>query len=116
MTRNADGPGTAIPGTATTTSATGKGLSQEQRSADSTVPVVFGVLLVAVAGALCDRILVRSCCWCGCAHVHYVQAGGDTTVLERAPRCRPRWRYQIRVTSVLPAAPRLAGQRRRWTA
>ena len=78
--------------------------------------MVAALLLLATGGALFDRLLVRRCCWCGHAHLHYLPAGSATsTSIERAPRCRPHRRYLIEVTDVLPAAV-VAGQRRRGAA
>ena len=79
----------------------------------ATLPLQTAILLLAVAGALFDRLLVRSCVYCGCAHLHYLPVGGETSGIVRAPRCRPSRRYVVEVVDVLPVPATVAGQRRR---
>ena len=73
--------------------------------------VVAAVLLLAAGGALFDRLLVRRCCWCQHAHLHYLPVGAGRSSVERAPRCRPHRRYLVEITDVLPVAL-VSGSRR----
>lgn len=88
----------------------------DQPSCRDRLPVVRAVLLLAVAGALYDRLLVRTCCWCGYAHLHYLPVGGETSGIVRAPRCRPSRRYSVEVVDVLPVALVGGGLRKRGAA
>lgn len=105
MNPNESGPGVTTPRPATSTiSATAKQLDHQQGNRSDASAVVFGWLLRAVLGAIYDRVMVRSCCWCGFAHLHYVPVGTGTTVrIVRSPRCAPHRSYVVEITRVVPA-------------
>jgi hypothetical protein len=91
MTRNASGPRVAVPEPAISTiNAATKQHDQDQRIA---VAVVYGVLLIAMPGAVFDRVMVKSCRWCQYVHLHHIAVGSRTTPIVRSPRCAPHRRY-----------------------
>jgi hypothetical protein len=111
MTANASGPGVAIPRPATTITAPTKAQHPESNP-PGRLPVVFAWQLRAVAGATFDRVMVRACCWCGFAHLHYVPVGSRLEQIVRSPRCARHRHYAIEIVDVIPAAA-VPGQRRR---
>ena len=106
MSLNDDAAGGRLPGGVSTNHH-----QHPQATSADRLPVVFAVLQ-AVAGATFDRLLVRVCAFCRCAHLHHLPAGVQPTSIVRAPRCAPSRAYVAQVTDTLPAAA-AAGQRRR---
>lgn len=117
MSPNESGPEVTTPGPATSKISTAtKQLDHQHDSRSAALPVVFGTLLLAMPGAVFDRVIIKSCCFCGYAHIAHVPVGiGRATSIVRPPRCAPWRRYEIAVVDVVPAVA-VPGQRQRWSA
>jgi hypothetical protein len=114
MTPTNDSRPGSPPGPASKITAATKPQDHEQRTAATTALMAFAMVLLGGPSAVFDRLLVKSCPLnCGYAHVHHVPVGSWREPVMRPPRCRPHLRYRVEVTTVVPAARPIVGQRKR---